>query len=183
LNERTRGTNVSKILLIVGGPGAGKTTVSRRVAEHFELSVHHKADDIREAVVSGFPVPEYPYTEENLRQFRLARSVSTFLAGSYCDAGFDVVVDETFAGFVTDGFSELLADERTIPIYLRPTKEALIARMRARQGPFDELLSGIIEDLFDVISAEMPEERWNVIDNTDMSIDETVAAVLRLTSA
>jgi gluconate kinase len=92
-----------------------------------------------------------------------------------------VVVDETFAAFVTDGFSELLADARTIPVYLRPTKAALLARMRDRQGPFDELLSGILENLFEVISAEVPEERWNVIDNTDMSIDETVAAVLRLT--
>jgi thymidylate kinase len=171
---------VSKIILIVGGPGAGKSTLSRLVAERYERSVYHEADRIRESVVKGFAIPQLPYSPGNLEQFKLGRDASTFIAQSYCDAGFTVVVDDSFACHVTAGYTALMDDERTVAILLAPEKEAMIARMAKRQGPLDELLIGLVRNGYYEVLREIALERWNVIDNTDLTIEETVERVHQL---
>lgn len=178
--ESDRRRAVSNIVLIVGGPGAGKSTLSRLVAEHYERSLYHEADRIRESVVKGFAIPQLRYSPDNLEQFKLGRDASTFIATSYCDTGFTVIVDDTFACHVTAGYAALTADERTVAILLAPQNEAMIARMTKRQGPFDELLIGLVRNGYNEVLREIALERWNVIDNTDPTIEETVERVVQL---
>lgn len=56
----------------------------------------------------------------------------------------------------------------------------MIARMTKRQGPLDELLIGLVRNGYDEVLCEIPLERWNVIDNTDLTVGETVEQVVQL---
>lgn len=172
--------NAARIVLLVGGPGAGKTTVGRLLADRFDRSVYHEADRIREAVVNGFAPPALPYTEGNIEQFRLGRTVSSFLATSYCDAGFWVIVDDSYACHVTDGYAALLDDPRTCAVHLCPKKSTLLDRMAARGGPFDELLIGLVEQAHEAVLSEIPFERWHVLDNSDLTPEETAERIADL---
>jgi predicted kinase len=154
--------------------------VARLVAEHFDKSVHHKADDIREAIVKGFAVPALPYNDETREQFQLARTVTTFAAKSYADAGFTVVVDDAIVVYPAEMYRSLLADQRAVPVFLRPSKETLLARMRARNGPYDALLIGLTDAHYDEVIGEVLVEGWNVIDNSHMTAEATAAAIVRL---
>jgi predicted kinase len=169
---------VGKIILVVGGPGAGKSTACRLVAQRFNRSVYHEADRVREDVVRGFAPPQLPYSPDNLKQFTLGRTVSTFMAQAYCDAGFTVVVDDTFACHVDDGYRDLLADHNTVGIFLGPSKQTLINRMTARQGAIDHMLIELVEHGYDQVIAEVDLSRWHVIDNSDLGVEETVQRIV-----
>jgi predicted kinase len=171
---------VNKIFLVVGGPGAGKSTACRLVAQRFERSVYHEADRIREEVVSGFAVPQMPYSDDNLEQFRLGRTVTTYLARTYCAAGFTVVVDDSFACHVTDGYNDLLSDHNTVGIFLGPSKQTLIDRMTARQGPFDEVLIGLVNNVYEEVLAEVDFSRWHLLDNSNLTVEEAADHIIEV---
>ena len=169
-----------RVLVVVGGPGAGKSTACRLVAEQFERSVYHAADRIREDVVRGFAAPQLPYSDGVLEQFALGRTATTFIARQYCAAGFTVVVDDSFACHVTDGYSSLLDDPSTIGILLSPSKETLIDRMSSRGGPFDDVLIGLVATAYDDVFGEIDLDRWHLIDNSALSVDETVQRIIQV---
>ncbi len=171
---------MNKIILVIGGPGAGKSTACRLVAERFERSIYHEADRVREDVVKGFAAPQMPYSADNLQQFTLGRRASTFVAKLYCDADFAVVVDDTFACHATEGYLDLIADPRTVPIFLSPTKQTMIDRMVRRQGPFDEVLIGLVENGYDAVHAEVDLSKWHVLDNSNLTAVETAEQILEL---
>jgi 2-phosphoglycerate kinase len=55
---------MSRILLMTGPPGSGKTLIASEIAKHFPKSIHIKVDDLREMMVSGIKLPEDGWLEE-----------------------------------------------------------------------------------------------------------------------
>ncbi len=79
-------------ILVTGVPGAGKTTVSRKLAETFERAVHIEGDVLRfDFVISGLAVPGGPAWDDRMR---LGRRNICLLAESYAAARFVTVVDD-----------------------------------------------------------------------------------------
>jgi len=68
------------IALLSGPPGAGKSTIARRLAEGFDRSAHLKVDDLREIMVNGFEPPGAKWTPANEEQFVRARAAATLIA-------------------------------------------------------------------------------------------------------
>ena len=81
---------VRRPLVLTGGPGAGKNTCGRRLAEGRQRCAFVDADDLRQLVVAGAAAPwEGP---EGERQRELGARSSAALAAGFGAAGFEVVV-------------------------------------------------------------------------------------------
>lgn len=87
-----------QIFLITGIPGAGKTTVSRRLAESFERGVHVEADVLQGMIASGALWPDERPREEAHRQLALRALNAAQLAANFFDSGFTVVIDDVIVG-------------------------------------------------------------------------------------
>jgi chloramphenicol 3-O-phosphotransferase len=86
------------VFLISGVPGAGKTTVSRRLAERFPRAAHIEGDFIQHGLtVSGLVAPDRPPADEAERQMALRVRNECALADNFLAAGFVPVVDDVIA--------------------------------------------------------------------------------------
>ena len=120
------------VLIVTGGPGAGKTTVSRILAERSKRSVHLDADRFFRLIVSGVVAPWLPESHE---QNTVVMGAVAASAGLYAAGGYFTIVD----GIVIPGwFFEPLRDDlrtRGAPVsyvVLRPPLDVAIRRSRER---------------------------------------------------
>jgi predicted kinase len=171
---------MSNIIFITGAPGSGKSTVSRQVAENFRRSVHLQVDHLRDMMVKGAELPTgQEWNDEATRQFKLARSSATFMAKNYAAAGFVVVIDDVCApADFADYYSELFEDSAVRRVLLMPAQPALIERMQKRNGPYDQFLIPFVPAIYAYLDP-LPKSGWIVIDNSDMTVEQTVQEVLR----
>jgi predicted kinase len=167
------------IVLVCGPPGAGKSTISRRLAEGFERSAHLKVDDLREIMVNGFEPPGAEWTPGNEQQFVRARAAATLIARLHTADGVTVVIDDVCVpAHFEDHYVDLFAEPLMRRVMLKPTWVALEGRMRARQGPWDELLlsSGAAASCYAALD-RLTLNNWVVVDSSGQSADETAEEV------
>jgi chloramphenicol 3-O-phosphotransferase len=120
------------IFLISGVPGAGKSTVARRLMERFPRGIHISVDSIRAAAVSGYADPTQPWTEETHRQFELAREVAAYWAGRYADAGFAVAIEDVINPEEGAEMVAALSPRPVRRILLLPSGDTLLHRNATR---------------------------------------------------
>jgi chloramphenicol 3-O-phosphotransferase len=128
------------IFVISGTQGAGKTTVSRLLAERFERGAHIPADTLQKMIVSGRAWPSASLTNANSPdvqgeagdQLRLRLHNACVIAKSFRGAGFTAVIDD----IIFDGRLEQLRRELSgAPFYfvmLAPDIETVRDRERQR---------------------------------------------------
>lgn len=176
---------VGPIFFITGVPGCGKTTLSRALLGSFPRGVHISVDALREAVVSGFALPDFAWPPEVDEQFRLARETAADTARRYATAGFAVVVDDCLGpqrepAIDTGHYGGLVEDPAVTRVLLRPTLEVVLERNRARGNALVDFLAEAIPVLYDVQERGL-RDGWSAIDTSDLTVDETVERILALT--
>jgi gluconate kinase len=120
--------------LITGIPGAGKTTVSRLLAERLERAVVIEGDLLQGWIVSGNVWPGQEPTAESARQIRLNMRNQCLLAQSYAAAGFTPIVDYVIVS--QDDLHEYRQQLRGLDVHLvvlHPGQDIVIARESARE--------------------------------------------------
>jgi len=170
------------VFFITGTPGAGKTSVAQALVRRFPFGLHIPVDDLREWVVSGIAHPVPTWTDETSRQFGLARQAATRTARLYADAGFAVAIDDVIRPpeaeeLIVTHLSGYMVDK----ILLHPAVDVVLARNAQRTtkdfntSTLAQVIPGIhrsiAEDRFD-------ETGWLIVDNTGMSLDQTVDYIL-----
>jgi predicted kinase len=169
---------MNKIVLIMGPPGAGKTTIARQVAKHFPKSLHIQVDDLRDMMVNGAALPDGGFTEEADRQFQWVRAAAIYMAKLYAERGVFVVIDDvSVPGHFQDHYSMLFDHPDVQRILLLPTANNLIERMRKRGNPWDHVLIEHVPWLYSFLEP-MPKDDWIVLDTSDWTIEQTVSEVL-----
>lgn len=170
-----------KIIFISGPPCAGKSTIGRRIAEHYPKSMQIKVDYLREFVVNGMAVPGSEWSDEATSQFQLARTTAMQMANLYADNGFDVLIDDVCVPpFFADQYAELFSTACCSKILLMPSAEAIADRLKKRQAPWDKFfLEGNTAEWMYSYLEPMSKVGWIVIDSSNLTIEETTEEVLK----
>ena len=168
---------MSTITLISGFAGAGKSTISRLLAQQAARSLHISVDALREMTISGQMQPGLDWTDEGYAQFARARKTALFMAQLYAEAGVQVLIDDVCVPHMfADHYAPMASNPLAKRILLMPSRDALRQRMQQRQAPWDHILPSIVDDVYDYLEP-MPKDGWIVLDTSDWSIERTVNEV------
>ncbi|RJL27172.1 AAA family ATPase [Bailinhaonella thermotolerans] len=165
----------ASVIIVSGPPGAGKSTVARRLAEDLSPSVHLHTDDFYTCIRRGFVPPHLP---ESRRQNEVVIGVMTACAYGYAAGGYHVALDGIVGPWFLPPFQQAAAEHgiSTYYVVLRPERDTALARATARTG--DALTDpGPVLHMYDELADLGPLEP-HVLDSTTQTPAETAAAIL-----
>ncbi len=170
---------MAPIFWISGPPAAGKTTLCTALAQTFEKAMHVPVDDLRGWVCQGM-ADSVPWTDETERQFQIAEVAVCDLARRYATAGFTVLVDHCRNPQRLEQVIQAeLSDLSVGRVCLMPELEENLHRSHTRTNkPFGpHVLDDTILFTNKAYRDNVP-SGWLVIDNSQMTVEETVQRVL-----
>lgn len=164
------------IVIVSGPPGAGKSTVARKLAEAAPgpLAVHMHTDDFYAYIRKGYVEPWKP---ESQAQNAAVMNGLAAAAAAYAAAGYEVFVDGIVGPWF---FGPWKAEARAKAldlrfVLLRPDEPSTVARAVAREGhPMRD--AEVVSFMWKQF-AEMGELEANVLDSTDEDPEATAAAL------
>lgn len=170
-----------KIILITGNMAAGKSTVAQALAQRLAHSVHLRGDLFRRMIVNGRAEMGAQLSAAASQQLELRYELSALVALRYLDAGFTVVYQDIHIGVglpqAIERFYDLGIDpDRLAVVVLCPPPDVVMDRDTARHKT--AYVDWEMVEAFDrILRTETPRlGYW--LDNSNQTVDETVAAIL-----
>jgi len=169
------------VWIITGGPGAGKSSISRALLQRFEFGLHLAIDGLNDLVVSGRTYPSLEHPPEAARQFALAHTAAAHHARLYAEARFEVAIDDVLW---PTSIHALLANLKGLTVrvvLLAPGLETALARNAERTNKTYDTAT-LVPLMEGVYPSIRPEEYrahgWTVLDTSSLTLEETVDALL-----
>jgi chloramphenicol 3-O-phosphotransferase len=171
------GTVDGSCLIITGAPAAGKSTVSRLVAEALPRSARLNGDFVHELIVSGFVWGLGEPADEAARQAQLTRKNLCALAANFVDAGFTPIVDALISDRAgLDDFLEALKPRRVLLVVLAPDTATHHQRNAGRESE-EQFFFNDYETLTTTMRREFGSAGW-WFDTSALNAKETAAQIL-----
>ena len=168
-------TPATGALLIIGIPGAGKTTVARKVAGTLDAAAHIEADAVHMMIRSGRRDPDPNGDVEADRQLLVRAQNAGRLADSFAESGFFPVIDDVVVRkWHLEHWIQCVTTRPLHIVLLAPEVEVALQRDTNR----DDKTVGAVWAFLDGALREELSSYGVWIDTSSLSVDETVARVL-----
>ena len=170
-------TLFSRITIISGSPGTGKSTLSRRLAETSanDKSVHLEIDDFWQAICKGYV---HPWLDGSGDQNEIVAMSVAASALAYSKGGYEVFVAGTIGPWLLEPWVDITKQGIDVRyIILRPDQGTTVARATQRQQrDFFPLNVVTIQDVWRSFT-NLGQYEAHVLDTTGQSIDESVVII------
>lgn len=163
----------SKLILITGPTGSGKSTLSLALAKKLGHCVYLDIDHVKHMIVSGFSFTTRENGEKvwHYSEWKLVGETIGFLCQNFLKNGFDIIV----GGYMhEEGWRQL--EKQVIPTHkflLMPSKETIKFRDVERDSKYT-MGDDAIQEHFDYINQKEVFKDFAVIDSTDQTVDQTL---------
>jgi adenylate kinase family enzyme len=169
----------SKVVVLTGPPGAGKSTIAQDLARSQPKAVHLHTDDFWHYIVSG-AIP--PYEPASDAQNQTVMEVIAKAAFTYAGGGFMTVVDGIVGPWMLGHFRARAMERPDVQIdyvVLRPRRDVALARAQARTASSALIEEAPILAMWDQF-ADLGALDHHALDTSD---DETTRSAQRVTDA
>jgi predicted kinase len=165
-----------RVILIIGVPGAGKSTVARALAARLERSACIDGDVVQHGfTVSGLVGPGQEPAAESHRQLELRWRNCAALADNFFEEGFTVVVEHAASHrYWVDLFESRLRARPFSVVVLAPDPQVAVARDRARP---EKQVAHLFGHMDAELRANLARTGW-WLDTSTLTVAETVDAIL-----
>jgi hypothetical protein len=162
---------MSRLIVLTGPPGAGKSTVARLIADRLTPSVHLHSDDFYRYIRQGWIAP---YLPEAQHQNEVVIEALARTAFTYADGGYHVLCDGIFGPWLLDKFGH---DVPFHYVVLRPDERTTLHRATSR-GEDDLTDPEPVRSLHEQF-AQLGDLERHAFDSTELDPEATATAVLK----